>query len=63
MFVFSSDGSKGSSIREDKFCRSVRTLMDYLDRMTSIATNDQLFLTHAEPHGQAAIRALTRWTV
>ena len=51
------------SIREDSFCCPVRALAYYLDRTANIRTNDQLFLTHASPHGPASKRTLARWIV
>jgi hypothetical protein len=53
----------GSSVHEDRFWCPVRALAYYLDKTANIRTNDQLFLTHAEPHGPASKRTLARWIV
>jgi len=53
-----------SSVPEDRVWCPVRALGYYLDKTTNIrGNNDQLFLTHAKPHGPASKQTLARWLV
>jgi len=54
--------SDSSSVREDRFWCPVRSLKYYLDKTSIIRGNtDQLFVTHAEPHGPASKQTIARW--
>ena len=62
-FTFLPRIGQGSSVKEDKVWCPVRSLAWYIDKTTNLRKHDQLFLTHAEPHGPAAKRTLARWLV
>jgi len=61
--IFLPKMSMSSSIKEDDLWCPVRALIRYLDQTQSYRQNDQLFLTHAEPHGPASKSTLARWLV
>ena len=53
-----------SSVREDRVWCPVRAVDCYLDKTANIRKgNDQLFLTHKDPHKPAAKQTLARWLV
>ena len=61
--IFLPKMSMGSDISEDRLWCPVRALVYYINKTANVRKDDQLFLTHAEPHRPASKHTLARWIV